>query len=142
MQVIPEGRTSETHQLTSCGFSEQLLLSLLMPKGRPCSVLRQAGVSSQQSTSMEGAVVAPPANCQRRNSRLPRSPGPYLSVLVVDHNIVRFDISVHDPHTMAIIQGLEKNTTSDTHKRIREESLRLQDQIKAMHTARNYSFSV
>lgn len=32
----------------------------------------------------------------------------YLSVLMVNHDIVRLDISVHDPHAMTVIQGLKK----------------------------------
>ena len=30
----------------------------------------------------------------------------YLSVFVVDHDVVWLNISVHDSHTVAIVQGL------------------------------------
>jgi len=31
----------------------------------------------------------------------------HLSMLVVDHNVVRFNISVHDSHTVTVIEGLQ-----------------------------------
>ena len=33
---------------------------------------------------------------------------PYLSVLMVNHDIVRFDITVHDAHAVGIVQGLQQ----------------------------------
>ena len=29
-------------------------------------------------------------------------------VLVVDHHVVRLDVSVHDPHTVTVVQGSEQ----------------------------------
>jgi len=31
----------------------------------------------------------------------------YLSVVVIDHNIMRLNISVHYAHTVTVIQGLQ-----------------------------------
>ena len=33
---------------------------------------------------------------------------PELSVFVIDHDVVRFDVPVHDPHAVAVVQSLEK----------------------------------
>lgn len=33
---------------------------------------------------------------------------PYLSVLVINHDIVGLDVSVHDSHTVAVVQGLRR----------------------------------
>lgn len=33
---------------------------------------------------------------------------PHLSVLMIDHNVMRFDVSVHDAFAMAKVQGLEE----------------------------------
>lgn len=34
--------------------------------------------------------------------------GPYLPVLMIDHNVMRFDVSVHDAFAVAEVQGLEE----------------------------------
>lgn len=50
------------------------------------------------------ARVTPPKGKSRR--RDPRAHPPYLPVLVVNHDVVGFDVSVHDAHAVAVIQGL------------------------------------
>ena len=32
----------------------------------------------------------------------------YLSIIMIDHNVVRFNVSMHYTHAMAIVKSLEK----------------------------------
>lgn len=41
----------------------------------------------------------------------------YLSQLVVDHHIVRFDITMHDSHTVTVVQSLT-HTHTHQHKKV------------------------
>ena len=38
----------------------------------------------------------------------------YLSLFMINHNIMWLDISVHYPHTVTIVQGLKEQETSST----------------------------
>lgn len=53
--------------------------------------------------------------CEKRESGRERNStgATYLSHLVVNHHIVWFHITVHDSHTVTVVQGL-----THTHKRI------------------------
>ena len=42
-------------------------------------------------------------------------PKPYLSVLMVDHNVMRFDVAVHDPLAVTKVQRLEQLKDVEPH---------------------------
>lgn len=44
----------------------------------------------------------------------------YLSVLMVDHNVMRFDVSVHDSLAVAVVQGLEQLENVESHIQVVE----------------------
>lgn len=44
----------------------------------------------------------------------------HLSVLVVDHDIVWLDVSVHDPHTVTVVQGLQIRTSQQLTQELKE----------------------
>lgn len=44
----------------------------------------------------------------------------YLSVLMVDHNVMRFDVSVHDSLAVAVVQSLEQLQDVESHVKVVE----------------------
>ena len=46
--------------------------------------------------------------CVRSLGRDPGEVGPYFSVLMIDHNVMRLDVSVHDAFAVAEVQRLEQ----------------------------------
>lgn len=56
----------------------------------------------------EGGVQSVTQKKQQHTNKETQTNVQYLSVLVINHDIVGLDVSVHDSHTVAVIQGLRR----------------------------------